>query len=138
MNTSITHHKEIIKEPILQAKRTNSVALALLALPLLFMVGIILKHEIHAEVPWITGFAEWLVNIDPNSSGSFVSSNISQFLLGLPLVAIILVLFSILKSAKINENKALELSFKINVWGGVIFILSLLIFLAYMIFLFSR
>ncbi len=138
MNTSITHHKEIIKEPILLAKRANPVALGLLAFPMLFMIGIILKHEIHAEVPWITGFSEWLVNIDPHSSGNFVSSNISQLLLGLPLIAIILVLFSILRSAKVNENREFELSFKLNIWGGVIIILSFLIFLAYMVFLFSR
>lgn len=124
----------LIKIPVLKARTSSRIGLALIIFPFLFVFGALLKHYAGFDSN-ITGFVyNWVAEDLPDDDGNIVSWLIRFLLLGGPLILVALNLLSILHVQYLKEQKELVLTFQLKTWNLVLIFIGGLILLIFFLY----
>ena len=120
-------HQRQLKLMLLSAKKSSRIGILLVAAPLLFMLGIILKYGFSVAVPGFTALEETMSAMD-HSFFRFVPPLV---LAGGPLVALGLNLLAIMHFQLDREKRELQVALKLRmlnllIIGACLFILGML------------
>lgn len=125
---------ELIKIPVLKARTSSRIGLALIIFPFLFVLGAVMKHYLGFDSN-ITGFVyNWVTEDLPDDDGNIVSWIIRFLLLGGPLIMVAINLLAILHVQYLKDKKELILTFQLKKWNLILILLGLGILLIFFLY----
>ena len=123
-------HQQELKIPLLSYKRSSRAGLWLLALPLMFLMTVILKYEL-VIVSSVLNFIEGLfTGVDENK---FLTYLIPVIFVGLPLFSMVINLLSFSHFALVHGNKELLITIKYRPLNLAVFLLSFAILVFFLL-----
>lgn len=123
-------HQQELKIPLLSYKRSSRAGLWLLALPLMFLMTVILKYElgiVSSVLNFIEGF---FTGMDENMVLTYL---IPLIFVGLPLFSMVINLLSFSHFTFVRENKELLITIKYRPLNLAVFLLSFAILVFFLL-----
>lgn len=121
---------------MIAARISNRISLILLIVPLLFLLGVLLKHYLQIDSGLLTGFYTWAAYLDARyGDESVINWVIRLLLVGGPIAIVIVNLLAVSDVTFKKPEREVQISIKLN-WKSLLLLTAgsiiLIIFLGYL------
>ncbi|MEQ8927752.1 MAG: hypothetical protein RLO81_18185 [Fulvivirga sp.] len=137
VNANLKTHQKYLMYPILKARSTSWIGFILICVPVLFLLGVVLKEYLDIEFAPFTGLY-WLITEKlPDSDSSIISWLVRSLLLLGPFIVLLINLLAITTIFYDKDTNQIYCSIELKWLNLILILLSILIiltFIGYLIF----
>ena len=126
--------RELYKIPILKARTSSRIGIALVVFPILFLIGVLLENYLNIHGSIFSRLYHWITEEAPDRDDSVVSWIIRFLLVGGPFIVLGINLLSVIHVMKNTARKELIITVKLKWWNLVLAALSGMIILIFIIY----